>query len=266
MKSQQNGVRWQGPTMKRKWLTWTSVGVAGLGLAIVFDPTYILKGLLSSEHFFRGRPTSYWRQVLTKRDQTAFSDAFGLVLGSTPDAAGVPVLIDLLKDKDDQIVHASCNSLALNGPRASAALPLLATMLRHSNKYHRRSASNALASIVTEAEADPALLGALIEGLKEEDGFIVYHCAMALGRIGPEAKDAAPLLSGLLADKRDHIGRGVANRIKAERETKPGKILMQAPDGRSLEVSVPTSWDWTVGDAAVWALKRIHQEAPEKLW
>jgi hypothetical protein len=51
--------------VRHRILIWSCVLVA-IALAAVFDPTYVSRGLLLREAFFRYRPTSYWRQVFTE--------------------------------------------------------------------------------------------------------------------------------------------------------------------------------------------------------
>ncbi len=208
-----------------RWLICTGTVLGVLALAVALDPTYILQGLLKNERFFRGRPTSYWRQAI-KDGGHEFSSSFGIVLEGKPESAGVPVLMELLEDQDDQVCFTACNALAIVGANAKPAVPALLKMLKHSNLFHRRNAANTLASILSSCEAKEAV-PALSEALKEDDAFVNYHCAMALGRIGRQAEEAVPALISL---------------AKSERAKNP----------------YIEGWKATVGDAAAWALKQIQ--------
>src|SRR5215475_11766171 len=51
--------------MKLRPRTWIALlGVAGVLLAVYFEPTYCVRGWLRGEAFYDGRPTSYWRTVV----------------------------------------------------------------------------------------------------------------------------------------------------------------------------------------------------------
>jgi len=166
--------------MKNRWILWGLFALIAAALAILFEPTRIVRGWLRGESFFAGRPSSYWSEVIRDRyPVAAFEDAVGLGIGNEPDPAAVPMLIELLEDADDQVRFAACNALAAIGPAARQAIPALLTMLGDSNVFYRRNASIALARIGPDAAA----LDALIESLKEEDGFVNYHAAIAVGSL-----------------------------------------------------------------------------------
>src|SRR5262245_52053178 len=88
--------------MRKHWWILGPICVFGIiALAVVLDPTYTLKGYLTNESFFRGRSTSYWRKAIKNDNPDAYR-AFGIDAGATPNPAGVPVLVELLNDKDNQ--------------------------------------------------------------------------------------------------------------------------------------------------------------------
>jgi len=134
--------------MKKRWISWCALGVAVIVVAVMIEPTRIVRGWLRGEQFFAGRPSSYWsHEIRDQHPEGRFANAVGLVLGNEPDPAAVPMLIELLEDENDEVRYVACNALAANGPSAQRAVPVLLKMLRHSNLFYRRNSAHALAAI-----------------------------------------------------------------------------------------------------------------------
>lgn len=72
-----------------------------------------------------------------------------------------------------------------------------ATALRSTSDATRMEAAEYLFELGSDAA--PAL-PEIIEGLKDSERLVVYHCAKALGRIGPKAVTAIPRLLAILKD------------------------------------------------------------------
>lgn len=219
--------------MKKRWVLCIGIVLAILlvAIAIAVDPTCVLQGVLKRESFFLGRPTSYWRAAIKHRDHDIYR-SFGIEWGGRPDAAAVPVLIELLQDTDDQVRAEACMCLAVFGPEARAAVPILVKLLKHPDLYDRRRASYTLAAVVSPGETGEVIT-TLAEALEEDDTFANYYCVVALGRIGREASDAVPALIAL--SRRDRA-----------------------------KIQIPPGGNMSVADAATWALEQINPGGLEK--
>jgi hypothetical protein len=222
--------------VKKRITLWAVLALAGLTLAIFVEPTGVVRGWLRGEHFYRGRPTSYWRKKVVKHvypaPQTEVDpqdDPSAPPFPRPYEAAAVPVLIDLLGDEDDEVRYWSCSTLFWIGPDASEAVPTLATMLRSDNLYDRRNAVHALAAIGPKSGA---ALPELIEALKEEDAYVNWHAAFALAELGPEAKEAMPALLDLLHSdraKESYLGPGTRGKFTPVND-KVGDMASRALD------------------------------------
>jgi hypothetical protein len=229
--------------MRGRWVLGLGVMLAAVVAAVWLDPTRVLLGLLKNESFYRGRPTSYWRakvyeQVHAGRDNSqAAREPLELepTFGVAPDPVGIPVLVALLDDEDDQVRFFACNALVAHGPKSAPAVPALRKMLRHEDVYQRRNGVKTLAAIGPDARA---AIPDLIQALKDEDSWVNYFAAVALGKIGAEAREAVPALRELRASDRakvSYLGSG-----------KEDRLLNRGMD--------------KVGDGATWALKEISPE------
>ena len=105
----------------------------------------------------------------------------------------VPALIELLKDKENfrrMVVY------ALGEIGDPSAIPALIEALKDEEEWVRSSAAEALGKM-----RDKSVIPVLIEALKNEDDSdeeVISEAAKALGKIGPEAKDAVPALINVL--------------------------------------------------------------------
>lgn len=238
--------------MRKRRILCAMLAVAVAAVAVMVEPTRIVRGWLRGERFFAGRPSSYWSKVIRDRNPAGgFEDAVGLVFGKEPDPAAVPMLVELLADEDDQVCFAACNALAANGATARQALPALLEMLGHSNVFYRRNASNALAAIGPDASAT----NILIEALKEEDSWVNYHAAIAVGKLGPQGKEAVPALLDLMKSTKakSEIIPGLSVEFQAEKRGEHTVIAVKPATPH-----LPGTG--TVGYAAFWALLQIDPE------
>ena len=123
-------------------------------------------------------------------------------------APAVPALITGLPEADRRVRLITVRILNQMGAEAEESVPVLIELLRQENflvhEYtsftnFRESVSETLANIGSAAV--PQLIGVLSDTNKS----VHYYAASALGRIGPEARDAVFLLIGMLDDERENI-------------------------------------------------------------
>jgi hypothetical protein len=239
-----------------RWVLRIAFGLLALAL--------LLPGLpwrLGLEHTYQGLPTSYWAGAVKRWTQrkpaplspiTPWVDRLLTYLGpgSRPavlngNPAAVPVLIDLLDQKDLAVRRAAVVACGETGPPAAPASMRLVAILGNTPEERSRPAEDrneefpALAYTALGqigAGAGPALenglragealvrrrtaslLGrirpasaasvpALIEAFRDEDDFVLASVRIALSEIGPEA---VPLLTRALTDPDGHLRRHAA--------------------------------------------------------
>jgi hypothetical protein len=110
-----------------------------------------LLGLLWGEHFYRGRSATYVDQQLSSITQ---SDAAQDVRSGGGEA--VPVLLDLLGDRQSSQRFTAAETLGRIGPPAQAAVPALRSIKEDAeeDKHLRHAAWEALRKI-TRSEVEP---------------------------------------------------------------------------------------------------------------
>ena len=109
--------------------------------------------------------------------------------GSGWHTPAIPVLIEGLQHKEEQVRLEASQNLLMTGPAAKAALPALKKLLDDDKPAVRLEAALALVCIDVKESAGAA--PALIEGLKAGDQ-PATRAAKALAELGPVAKDAVP--------------------------------------------------------------------------
>jgi hypothetical protein len=153
--------------MRWRYKVWIAVSVATfLAICLVAPSLYWhIRGTVSHEPFYQGRPTSYWSgaiQAWQKSQNTSAGPPFPYVddikaflgIGQMPavlngDEAAVPVLLDLLKDDSELVRQAVASPLISCGPDEvlSALWSALwdgETALRDNEKEVREEAADAL--------------------------------------------------------------------------------------------------------------------------
>ena len=127
--------------LKRRQSRYLILGVialAALAYAIP-DCRWAIKGVLRNESFYRGKPTSYWREAywetknkgkpLASEPESKYwfrvfpPDLKDLIYAE--DAPAVDVLIDLLHDDDKRLRNSAAYALGRRRFRAKAAVPQL---------------------------------------------------------------------------------------------------------------------------------------------
>jgi hypothetical protein len=138
-------------------------------------------------------------------------------------APAVPGLLHLLGDPDDEVRLTAMQCLQLIGPPAKAAVPALVGCLKDTNIIVRHFATGALGSIHGEPEiVVPALIEILndtnrttaIPDVAPGSSDMSEAAIIALGKFGPEAGSAVPVLLPLLNDQSAFIRRLTTNALK----------------------------------------------------
>ena len=104
----------------------------------------------------------------------------------------VPLLIAALNDEEWTVRRDAAEALGAMGGQAKAAVPVLFRML--SSEDDEDAARGALRSI---DDADADAVPVLIEGLESEDRRRRFYATFLLGKVGPDAKEALPILRRL---------------------------------------------------------------------
>jgi HEAT repeat protein len=152
-----------------------------------------------SKPTYAGQSLAYWRVEL-KQIQGGDYIKHDIPLGRNGDPEAIPVLLELLKDSDDQIRHKAATCLGWLGPKAKSAVPQLTEAL--SDPEVKVAAAGALGQIGNDAiGAKPALLRAA-----EDKDFLVRFCVTkALWHITQDANLVVPQLQALLNDRDRYI-------------------------------------------------------------
>jgi HEAT repeat protein len=128
-----------------------------------------------------------------------------------------------LGDSDPDIVHSAALSLAkIGGSDAAAAVPVLCELLHEKDTNARRQAAAALGGMGSDAGPAVAILA---ETLTDRDGVVRRNAALALGRIGEKAGPAVPALAHTFADK-DELAE--VRKFAGEALTQVGSSVEQA--------------------------------------
>jgi HEAT repeat protein len=210
--------------MKKGLLIGSGVLLAVAAAVVLWEPTGVVRGWLSGDSFFQGRPTRYWRKALqdptdyaraykTLKDGGAAAvpvlteilgeaggadwsavqgrvraaDLLGALGPGARDVAG-PALVAALRDDSREVRSVAATSLGQLGHGGAEAVPLLTELL---NSDDRLRATRALASFGAQAKT---AVGPLTGLLADPDSEVRWNAARTLGKIGPEARAAVPAL------------------------------------------------------------------------
>jgi hypothetical protein len=127
-------------------------------------------------------------------------DALGEIDREQP--AVVETLIAALDDKEWAVRKTATAAVAELGPQGKAAVPRLLELLE--SEDDRDAVQSALREI---DEAGPEAAPALIEILEDRDRRMTFLAVRLLGKIGPPAKDALPLLREMTGRRGRGFGR-----------------------------------------------------------
>ena len=171
-----------------------------------------------------------------------------------------------MKDEGRDVRYHAAEALDQIGPDAKDGVPALVEGLKDENINVRRYAAGALGQIGSNAkEAVSALVQALKDNNdvvrryeetwlhpKKEDGpsRLRRSIVEALGRIGPEAKEAVPLIAWSLKDD-------YAPNVRVAAAEALGEIGSKATEAVPALVEALEDFDSEVGQRAMEALKKI---------
>jgi hypothetical protein len=173
---------------RRLWLCLLVVFLLGAaGLAAFLEPTRTVRGFLAGEAFYRGRPASYWREVLRKQGSS----------GSIPNAtanqfwdghAAFPVLRACAHDPDRDVRWPAIALLAKGNLRSQQVLEVLLEALDDMDTGVRLEAIRVLAGWGPMAR--PAI-PALTARLQDQELQVAYYADLALWEIDTAAAVSA---------------------------------------------------------------------------
>jgi HEAT repeat protein len=136
-----------------------------------------------------------------------------------PDAKdAVPELINRLKDEEPKVRHTACYALGKIGPAAASAAPSLRDCMASDDAFMKVASVWALLKIQPEDKPLQALAVPLLtKALQETDRDLIRkEAAIALGAIGPGAKEAIPALEKIAADSDSAEVRDAAKQALAK--------------------------------------------------
>ncbi len=190
--------------------------LAGLAVALLVpEIRYSIPGWLRGDHCYRGLPTSYWSGAIqdwhkatsTPRSPpiTLLSRWFAMSDASPPAPGllgrgreGMPVLIELLRDRDPFVKIQALSTLASLGPAAREAVPALRQALADDEEpsdplqgTFRVYAALALWQIDRQAEPVVSPLMAAVKKGRSPD---LTLALWGLAQMGPDARTAVPVL------------------------------------------------------------------------
>ena len=119
--------------------------------------------------------------------------------------AALPALLKAINDEDRQVSTSALAAIAALGPAAQEGIPVLIEAMDSRKARGRDRRQVVLRSAFALSKIGPASVPPLIEAVKQDDMGLRIGGARALGGLGKQARDAVPVLIGLLADGRDPI-------------------------------------------------------------
>jgi HEAT repeat protein len=178
--------------------------------------------------------------------------------GSQWYAAAVPVLIEGLQHKEEQVRFAASHKLMMTGPVAKKAVPALKNLLGDPKPAVRIEAALALVGI--DVKEATGTVPALIEGLKADEHPAI-EAAEALAELGPVAKGALPELVNRFDAKSPHLrlyAAEAAARIDPAQAAKAVEVLVGLLQNEKYKSSMIRSY-------SLGALQRIGPAAKSAL-
>jgi HEAT repeat protein len=220
---------------KRFWFLAAAAPFAAL--FVIPTTRVVCQGLCRGEQVYRYKPTSYWALALTDRDESSAAGTVAVLKAGG--ARAVPVLVQALGDPDAQVRLKAADALGAVG---RDAVPALGSALNEGPTPVRIAAARALARLGPEAaEALPALRSALSDGeplvvamavaalgrtgrgavpalvgvFQTNSAVQVRLAALeALGRLGPDAAAAVPVLVQAAKEEDDPVGEAAGEALK----------------------------------------------------
>lgn len=117
----------------------------------------------------------------------------------------LPALIKAINDEDKQVATSALAALAGLGPQAQEAIPPLIDLMDTGKARGRDRRQLVARAAFALSRIGPAAVPPLIEAVKKDDIGLRIGGARALGGMGTQARDAVPVLIGVMVDGRDPI-------------------------------------------------------------
>ncbi len=154
-------------------------------------------------------------------------DAFVAVLAGADKQTGVAIFSAALKHQDPEIREAFAMGLGEMGVEAKAVVPALVEALTDSSRRVRQEVAHTLGKMGVEAKA---AVPALIKALQDEDDDFREQAIEVLGGLGSEAKAAVPGLIALLKENTDRLPQQAASALaKIGPAAVPALLLVAVP-------------------------------------
>ncbi len=135
-----------------------------------------------------------------------------------PETLEIKALIQQLRSADGGMRIRAAKELAKKGPKADAAVADLVNLLQDRDPDARRAAVAALRAIEPRPKHIEAIVQAYMLDLQDPDDSVRLQGCRMLGRIGPMAAPAIPLLQRAVDDPDPDVRRAATdamNRIEA---------------------------------------------------
>jgi hypothetical protein len=169
------------------WLTAGALLLLVVALVIALEPTHVVRGFLCWEAFYRGRPTSYWRETLRADGQNGHVRPETVATFRIRGQAA-PVLAECLQDSDPNVRWPAAYLLG-NGPFVTQlTVPPLRRALHDPDKEVHLQAIYGLGLIGANARQATNELADLY---RDPDAQIRHYADVALWRVhAPAARRA----------------------------------------------------------------------------
>ncbi|OAI45857.1 hypothetical protein AYO44_02335 [Planctomycetaceae bacterium SCGC AG-212-F19] len=199
------------------WLGAAFIGLAGICCSFLVPAVrYPIIGWVHGESFYKGWPTSYWRdevadlyrppaaqpsiwiapwQLVMRTRPRRLPESTRLFGAVVAEPAATGVLVELTRDENPHVALYAIGELVTMQPPGNERVPALIDLLRHPAIECRRTAAQIMLNICA---GGPAVVSALTRALDEDDLIINANAASALGVNGPLAKEAVPALLRIL--------------------------------------------------------------------
>ncbi|HEV3444679.1 MAG TPA: HEAT repeat domain-containing protein [Gemmataceae bacterium] len=162
---------------------------------------------------YNGQPLSHWLAWLKDKDSFEHrrEATSALITMRSADKQTIAALIDALDDEQDFISSSVARILGQLGPQAKAAIPRLQDVVKSENVDRRIGAAHALWEIARQRSS----LQVLMEIVKNKNHMPARRAsaALALGEIGPPAKDGVPSLKEALMDEDEFLRLAAAGAL-----------------------------------------------------
>lgn len=179
------------------------------------------------------------------------------LVGYGPEAAEhTPAVLATLSHENMHVRYATCKTLAAIGPGAKAAVPELLDRLKTDRASVRGHAALALGGIGVVEDHD--VVAALVEASADPSDLVRERAIVALGNIGPPARDALPTLRERMNEEstRNHVDLTVTVWRISEEAAEPVRVLSTLVDDLNWSLEAIRALG-TIGPAANEALPKL---------